>query len=364
MKRLALASLTHSIHALWSVQRYSLLPQIRRVRKERHCRARKSVIIVRIMMLGLLSVGAGGHAFAQGYPSKPVRLVVPFPAGGTVDLMARYFGQKLTDTWKQQVIVENRAGAGGNIGANLVAKSAPDAHTLLLSTAALAISAAMYRKLPFDPVKDFAPVMQLTSTWLLLVSTPKAPAGSVKELIALAKSRPGRLNYGSNGMGSSPHLAGELFKSLAGIDVLHVPYKGDAPLIPAVVADDVQFAFLPMATALPHVRSGKLRAVAVTGTKRVAAVSHVPTIMEAGLPEYEFSGWIGTFAPGGTPPEIVSRISADLAKLLGMTDVQERVRQWGFEPVGSTPEQFAGKYKADIALYVKIIQDAKLPLVD
>jgi len=320
--------------------------------------------------LVLLSLSAGafaigsGHAFAQVYPTRPVRLVVPFAPGGAIDLMGRYYGQKLADIWKQQVIVDNRAGAGSNIGANVVAIAAPDAYTLLINSAAQAISPALYRKQPFDPVKDFSPVSQLSSNWLMLVGNPKLPASSVKELIALARSSPGKLNYGSAGMGSSAHLAGELFKSLAGIDIVHVPYKGDAAMMPSLLADDVQFSFLPIAIALTQIKSGKLRALAVTGTRRVAAVPEVPTVMETGLPEYEFSGWVGIFAPGGTPRDIVAQINADLARVLGTPEVQERVRAWGYEPVGSTPEEFAAKYRADIGVYRKIIRDAKVPLID
>jgi tripartite-type tricarboxylate transporter receptor subunit TctC len=301
---------------------------------------------------------------AQSFPTKPVRLVVPFAAGGAVDLIGRTFGQKLNDIWKQQVVVDNRAGAGGNIGADLVAKSAPDGYTLLINISGQAISAGLYRKLPFDPVKDFAPVTQLTSTFLILVSNPKVPASSVKELIALAKSRPGKLNYGSTGIGASPHMVGELFKTVAGINAVHVPYKGDAPLTPALLSDEVQFAFLPLSAVLQHIQTGKLRALAVTGAKRGASVPGVPTIMEAGLPEFEFSGWIGIFAPGGTPRDLVRKISADFVKVLKMPDVLERLPGWGYEPVGNTPEQFAAKYHADIGFYAKIIRDAKVPLVD
>ena len=312
---------------------------------------------------GALALGTS-HAFAQSYPTKPVRLVVPFAPGGAIDLMGRYYGQKLSDIWKQQVIVDNRAGAGSNIGANVVAKSTPDAYTLLINSAAQAISAALYRKQPFDPVKDFTPVSQLSSNWPMLVGNLKLPAGSVKELIALARSSPGKLNYGSAGMGSSAHLAGELFKSLAGIDIVHVPYKGDAAMMPSLIADDVQFSFLPMAVALTQIKSGRLRALAVTGARRIATAPEVPTVKETGLSEYEFSGWVGIFAPGGTPRDIVNQISAELARVLGMPDVQERVRSWGYEPVGSTPEEFAAKYRADIGVYRKIIRDAKVPLID
>jgi len=316
------------------------------------------------LALGVALCLAAIAAPAQNFPARPVHLVVPFAAGGAVDLIGRTFAQKLSDIWKQQVVVDNKAGAGGNIGADAVAKAAPDGYTLLINISGQAISAGLYRKLPFDPVKDFAPVTQLTSTFLILVSNPKVPARSVKELIALAKSRPGKLNYGSTGIGASPHLVGELFKSVAGIDAVHVPYKGDAPLTPALLTDEVQFAFLPLSAALQHIQSGKLRALAVTGAKRGASVPEVPTFIEAGLPEFEFSGWIGIFAPGATPRDLVHKISADFVKALNMPDVLERLPGWGYEPVGGTPEQFAAKYRADIGFYAKIIRDAKVPLVD
>ena len=326
---------------------------------------RKPVVFAAVRWIsGLAIASSAALATAQGFPTKPVHLVVPFAAGGAVDLIGRTFAQKLTDIWKQQVVVDNKAGAGGNIGADAVAKAPPDGYTLLINISGQAISAGLYRKLPFDAVKDFAPVTQLTSTFLILVSNPQVKAGSLKELIALAKARPGKLNYGSTGIGASPHLVGELFKSVAGVDIVHVPYKGDAPLTPALLTDEVQFAFLPLSAALQHIQAGKLRALAVTGVKRGASVPDVPTTMEAGLPEFEFSGWIGIFAPGGTPRDLVHKIGADFVKALNMPDVLERLPGWGYEPVGGTPEQFAAKYQADIGFYARIIRDAKVPLVD
>ncbi len=319
--------------------------------------------MARAVLAAAFSVSAAG-AFAQGFPNKPVHLVVPFAAGGAVDLIGRTFAQKLSDSWKQQMIVDNKAGAGGNIGADAVAKAPPDGYTLLINISGQAISAGLYRKLPFDPVKDFAPVTQLTSTYLILVSNPDVPAHSVKELIALAKARPGKLNYGSTGIGASPHLVGELFRTVADIDIVHVPYKGDAPLTPALLTNEVQIAFLPLSAALQHIQAGRLRALAVTGAKRGSGVPQVPTFIEAGLPDFEFSGWIGVFAPGGTPRDLVHRIGADFVKVLNQPDVLEKLPGWGYEPVGGTPEQFAAKYQSDIGFYTKIIRDAKVPLVD
>ena len=328
--------------------------------------SRIAVTIHRLLAVGFtvgLCVGSAAAA-AQTYPNKPVHLVVPFAAGGAVDLIGRTFAQKVTEIWKQQVIVDNKAGAGGNIGADAVAKATPDGYTLLINISGQAISAALYRKLPFDPVKDFTPVTQLTSTYLILVANTKVPANSVKELVALAKSRPGKLNYGSTGIGASPHLAGELLKSVAGIDVVHVPYKGDAPLTPALLADEVQFGFLPLSSVLQHIQAGKLRALGVTGAKRGASVPDVPTFIEAGLPEFEYSGWIGIFAPGGMPRDLAHKIGADFVKALNQPEVLALLPGWGYEPVGGTPEQFAAKYQADIGFYTRIIREAKVPLVD
>jgi tripartite-type tricarboxylate transporter receptor subunit TctC len=307
---------------------------------------------------------AAASAHGQPFAAKPVRVVVPFAPGGTVDLIARSFGQKLTEIWKQQVVVDNRPGAGGSIGAELVAKSPANGYTLLLHSVAQAISAGIYRKLPFDPVKDFTPVTQLTATSFFLVVNPKVPVASVTELIALARSRPGKLNFSSSGYGSSPHLAGELLKSRAKIEVIHVPYKGDAGQIPALFADEVQFAFLPMLTALPHVKSGKLHAIAISTAGRNAAVPELPTVEESGLANFQFSGWIGVFAPGGTPPQLARQLAGDFSKALQMPDIVKNLQTSGYEVVGSSPENFAARYISDIGFYTDLVRTARIPLVD
>jgi tripartite-type tricarboxylate transporter receptor subunit TctC len=292
-----------------------------------------------------------------------VRLVVPFAAGGAVDTVARALGQKLMETWKQPMIVDNRPGAGGNIAADAVAKSAADGYTLLITTQGFAISPGLYRKLPFDATRDFAPVTQLTSSFLVLVCSPQLPARSIPELIALAKSKPGTIEYGSTGVGAPPHLLGELLKSASGIDLLHVPYKGDAPLTQALLAGEVQVAFMPLAGVLPPIKSGRLRALGVSGKARSATMLDIPTLTEAGVP-FEFTGWLGIFAPASAPREIVERIQEEFAKASIAPDMLERWPAWGYEPVGNAPEQFAAKLKADMAMYAKVIRDAGIPLQD
>jgi tripartite-type tricarboxylate transporter receptor subunit TctC len=299
---------------------------------------------------------------AQNFPVKPVRLVVPFAPGGTVDVIARTFAQKLTDSWKQSVVVDYKVGAGGNIAADLVAKSAPNGYTLLFNTAAQAISAAYYKSLPYDPVKDLAPVTQLTGTFLILIVHPSVQAGSMKDFIALAKSQPGRFNFGSGGQGSSSHLAGELFKSLAAVDVTHVPYKGDAPLTAALLGGEVQFAFMATLGALPHIKAGRYRPLAKTGDKRSRLAPDLPTTAEAGLPDYQFAGWTAIFTTGGTPRDVVQAINAGFVQALAAPEITDRLVAAGNEPVGSSPDEFAARYKADIGIFTKIIREAKLPL--
>jgi tripartite-type tricarboxylate transporter receptor subunit TctC len=303
-------------------------------------------------------------ALAQGWPAKPVRIVVPLSAGGGVDIVARAFAQKFSEAWKQPVIVDNRAGAGGTIGADYVAKSARDGYTLLVVSTSHAISASQYRKLPFDPIADFAPVSQIISAYLMLVCNPKVPAKTVKELVALAKSQPGKLNFASTGSGGAPHMIAELFRLEAGIDVVHVPYKGDAPLTPALLAGEVQYSFLTPTAVLQHIKSGRLRGLAVTGKARAAIAPDLPTMAEAGLPGVEYIGWIGIFAPGGTPRDILGRISEETIRTLKMPDILERVPGWGGEPAGNSPEEFAALYRADIAKYTRISREAGVPTVD
>jgi tripartite-type tricarboxylate transporter receptor subunit TctC len=315
------------------------------------------------VLVVLFGVNAGS-VFAQSYPRKPIRMVVPFPAGGGVDTVARALGQKLSEALKQQIVVENRAGAGGNIAADAVAKAAPDGYTVLITTHGHAISPNLYRKLSYDAVKDFAPVTQLTSSFLVLVANPSVPAASLKELIALLKAKPGSLNYGSTGLGAPPHLVTELVKILAGIEMAHIPYKGDAPLFTALLSGEVQVGFVPPVTGLPHIKGGRLRALAVTSAKRSPTLPDVPTVAEAGVQGFEYTGWLAILAPAGTPREIVNKLQGELTKILATPEMRDRFLNWGYEPVGGTPEEFAARLKADIARYATVIKEAKIPLVD
>ena len=311
-----------------------------------------------------LVLGLSGGAIAQSWPARPVHIVVPQSAGGGVDTVARAFAQKFSEGWKQPVVVDDRPGAGGTIGADFVAKSAKDGYTLLLASSSQAISASQYRKLPFDPVADFTPVSQLMSTYLMLVCNPKLPVKSVKDLVALAKASPGKLNYGSTGSGGSPHMIAELFRLETGISAVHVPYKGDAPLTPALLAGEVQYSFLTPIAVLQHVKSGRLRALAVTGTTRASIAPDIPTMAEAGLPAVEYIGWMGIFAPGGTPREVVARIAEESMRVVKMPDIQERFPAWGGEPAGTGPEEFGARYRADIAKYARITREAGVPTLD
>jgi tripartite-type tricarboxylate transporter receptor subunit TctC len=311
----------------------------------------------------LFAAAFSAAAVAQSYPARPVRVVVPFAPGGAVDTVARALGQKLGESWKQPVLVDNRPGAGGNIAADAVAKAPADGYTLLITTQGFAISPVLYKKLPFDAVRDFMPVTQLTSSFLVLVCSPQLPSRSIRELIALAKSKPGSINYGSTGTGAPPHLLGELLKSSSGVDLLHVPYKGDAPLTQALLAGEVQVAFMPLAGVLPHIKSGRLQALAVSGGTRSATLPEVPTFKEAGMP-FEFTGWLGIFAPAATPRELAEQIRRDIAKAIVAPDLLERWPAWGYEPVGNSPEEFAARVAADMAMYAKVIRDAKIPLQD
>jgi tripartite-type tricarboxylate transporter receptor subunit TctC len=315
-------------------------------------------------LIGALLAVAAAAASAQGFPGKPLHIVVPFAAGGAVDTVARAFAPTLTEGFGQPIIVDNRPGAGSNIGAEVVAKSPPDGYTVLLTPAGLAIGPSLYRKLPFDPAKDLTPVTQLMSSWLILVSAAKVPASSLADLLALARSQPGRLNYGSTGIGSPPHLAGELLRLLGGIDIVHVPYKGDAPMYAALLAGEVDLAFGPLAGAAPLIKAGKLRLLAMTDVRRSPLLPEAPTIAEAGLPEFRYSGWIGVFAPAGTPRAVIERLHAEYTKALAAPAIRERMPAWGYEPVGSTPEAFQAKFRSDLDLYARIIREAKVPLQD
>ena len=312
-------------------------------------------------VLFLLCAFTFSAACAQPYPVKPVRLVVTYTAGGPADIAARALAQKLAEMWGQQVVVDNRAGAGGIIGTELVAKAAPDGYTLLHGTAAgLIINPLLVKKLPYDTFRDFAPVSMVVIVPQLLVTHPTLPATTLKELIALAKARPGALNYASVGIGSPNHLGMELLKSMAGIDMVHVPYKGATPAMADLIAGQVQLAFNGMASVLPQIASGKMKAIAIGSARRSPAAPDVPTVAEAGLPGFEYVAWNGNFAPAGTPAALVNRLSADIRKALAAPDVVQRLASLGSEPGGNTPAEFAAYVKADHARWARVVQTVGL----
>lgn len=316
-----------------------------------------------LMACALVLLGTTPAA-AQSYPSKPIRIVVPFVAGGAVDLLARIMGQKLTESLGQTVIIENRPGVGGNAAADQVAKSAPDGHTILQTTNGLAITPALYRKLPFDPVKDLAPVTQLVASQLLLVATPSLPVKTTRELIELAKAKPGTLNYGMTGVGVPLHLTMEMLMHAAGVRFQAIPYRGDAPLNTALIAGEVHLAIVPFATAKPNIDAGLVRALGIAGARRSPSLPDVPTIAESGVPGFESGSWQGWFVPAGTPAEVIALIQREAAKALKMPDVRARMDATANEVIGSTPDEFAVKYKVDMAQFAKVVKDAGIPQQD
>jgi tripartite-type tricarboxylate transporter receptor subunit TctC len=309
--------------------------------------------------LTCLALALPNVAAAQSYPTKPVRLVVPFPAGGTTDILARAMAQKLSEALGQQFVVDNRPGAGGNIGADIVAKSAPDGYTLLMGTVGTqAINPSLYAKMPYDAAKDFAPVILVAGVPNVLVAHPSVPAKTVAELIKLAKDKPGAINFASSGNGTSIHLSGELFKVMTGVQMSHVPYKGSAPAITDLLGGQVQIMFDNLPSAMPHIKAGKLRAIAVTSTKRAPALPDVPTIAEAGVPGFEASSWFGILAPTGTPRDIVLKINAEGNKALNSADMKEKLLAQGAEAVGNTPESFSDYIKAETVKWAKVVKDS------
>jgi len=308
-------------------------------------------------LLALLALAVAPLAFGQGYPSKPIHFVVPYPAGGPLDTVARLLGQKVSESVKQPVIVENKPGAGGNIGADIVAKSAPDGYTILMGAVAThAINPTLYAHIPYDPVRDFEPVTQVASTPNVLVVNPSLPVSTVKEFIAYAKAHPGQLNFGSGSTGSAGHLAGELFDTMAGVKMVHVPYKGAAPAMQDLIGGQIQLMFDNLASSLGQIRAGKVRALAVTTAKRSSLAEELPTIAESGLPGFDISTWFGVFAPGGTPRPIVERLHDEFVKALAAPDVRDKMLRLGAEPVGNTPEEFAAYIKSEAQKYAKVIK--------
>jgi tripartite-type tricarboxylate transporter receptor subunit TctC len=313
---------------------------------------------VSLLAAGLLCVTS---ATAQNYPARPVRVITPVTAGSAVDTVARVVGQKLSDTWSQQVVVDNRVGANGIIGSEAAARAANDGYTMFLGNdAVMAINPALYRKLPYDPVRDFAPVTHAANIPLVLVVHPSLPAKSVKDLIALARAHPGQLNYASGGTGSPQHLPMEMLKAATRIDIVHVPYKGLGPAFNDVLGGQVPMMFAGMSNAVPHHAAGRLRILAVGGT-RSPALPDVPTVEQAGVPGFYYAAWTGYFVPSGTPRDIAARLHADITRVLALPDVRDRLNALGFELVGSTPEALAARLKTDTARMAEVVRAAGIP---
>ncbi len=307
----------------------------------------------------LVALALSAAASAQVYPSRPVRMIVAFPPGGGTDIVARMVAPKLGEALGQSVLVENRGGASGNIGTELAAHAVPDGYTILMGNVAPnAINASLFRDLAFDPVADFAPVSLVASTPNILVVHPATAARTVKELVALAKAKPGTLNFASAGTGSSSHLAGELFRILAGADIVHVPYKGAGPAMVDVLSGQVQLYFATLPAAMPHVKSGRLAPVAVTSARRSPALPELPTVAEAGVPGYEAATWYGVLAPARTPQAVIARLHDAIAKILSVAEMHERLAAQGFEPVGDSPVEFGAYIASEMAKWGKVIRDA------
>ena len=313
--------------------------------------------IVVVLAAACASFAVTSAAEAQPYPTKTVRLVVPFPPGGSLDFAGRLIAQRLTEAWGQPVVVENKPGAGGNIGADLVAKAPPDGYTILLGALSThAVNPSLYAKMPYDAVKDFAPITLIAVTPNVLVVNASSPVQNVKEFIAYTKANPGKLSFGSGSNGSAGHLAGELYKVETGTDSVHIPYKGGAPATQALLAGDTQFMFDNLANAMAQVKGGKLRALAVTTAKRSSLAPELPTMAEAGLPGFDISTWYGLFAPAGTPAPIVAKWNAEVTKILNTPNIRARFVEDGAEPAPNTPEQFAQFIAAELTKYARIVK--------
>jgi len=300
---------------------------------------------------------------ATAFPNKPIRIIVAYTPAGTTDILARAIGQKMSETWGQPVIVDNRAGAAGNIGTEVAARSTPDGHTLIMGTAGThGINVSLYRKLSWHPVNDFAPVSLSAMVPNIMVVNNSLPVKNVREFVAHVKANPGKLSYGSPGNGSTAHLSMELFKSMTGSNIVHIPYKGSAGVLADVMGGQIAVTIDNMPPYIPQVKAGKIRALAVSTNKRPSAMPDLPTIAEAGVPGYEAGAWFGLLAPAGTPKAILAQLSAESARILKLPDISKRISELGAEPVGSTPEQFAALINSEIAKWAKVIKDANVEL--
>jgi tripartite-type tricarboxylate transporter receptor subunit TctC len=324
-----------------------------------HALRRTTVVLsVAVGMAGAAQPGMAQRP--EYYPARPIRLIVPFTPGATADIVARRLAPRLSESWNQQVVVDNRAGAGGTIGISIVAKAVPDGYTLLVHSVAFAVSAALYARLPYDSVKDFAPITQISQAPSVMVAAPALGVKSVKELIALARSKPGQINYASAGIGSGTHFNGEQFKYAAGIDVVHVPYKGPAEALLDVATARIHYFISPLVPALPFIRDGRLIPLAVTSAQRARALPDVPTVAESALPGYEYQAWFGAFAPAGTPRTIVERIGQEIARVVALPDVAKQFQAQGEDVRTGTPEEFAGFIRAEIEKYRKVAKLANI----
>ena len=311
----------------------------------------------RLVFALAFAIGGVGLAQAQQYPAKPIRLLVQFPPGGAADAIARLLGQKLTESWGQQVVVDNRTGAGGNIAVEICARAAPDGYTLVVVSPTIVINPSLYRNVTWDPIRDFAPITLVGTLPNMLMVHPSLPARSVKEFIALAKARPGQLNYSSSGIGTSAHLAGELFKAMAGVDIVHVPYKGGALAMAAVVAGEVPLTF-GSSSALSQVRAGRLIALGMTTRKRWEGLPDVPTISEAALPGYEIVNWFGVLAPAGTPKPIVAKLNNEMVRILRLSDVTKRLANRSIEVSATSAEDFGAYLRSESKKWTRVIKDS------
>ncbi|MEI6302682.1 MAG: tripartite tricarboxylate transporter substrate binding protein [Betaproteobacteria bacterium] len=318
---------------------------------------RRQLMVILLTCLASLAISAG-PAVAQTYPQKPIRLIVPFSAGGIADVFGRIIGAKLSEAWGQSVLVENRPGAGGNIGADLVAKAPADGYTLLMgSIGTQAVNVSLFRNMPYDPVKDFTPVALVLEAESLLAVHPSVGASTPAELIAIARAQPGKLSYGSAGVGTASHLAGELFNSMARVNIAHIPYKGNVPAITDLLAGQTQMVFATMPTVLPHVKAGKLKGVAVLGLNRSAAAPEVPTLAESGLVGFEVNNWIGVFGPAGMPPAVTAKLNAGILEVMRSPDVRQRMLAEGARFTATTPGEFAAFVAAETAKWGKLIRE-------
>ena len=300
-------------------------------------------------------------AHAQTYPGKPIRVIVPFAPGGSTDILARMVGQKLTEAWGQQVIVENRPGGGTVIGTDLVAKSAPDGYTLVMTSTSTATAPSLVRKLPYDTLRDLAPVIRLVSTPNALVVHPSVPARSVRELIALARLRPDQIAFGSGGNGTSTHLGGEILRLMAGVRMVHVPYKGAAPSLTALMSGEISWLFGAILPTLPHIQSGRLRAIAVSSARRTSALPDVPPVADT-LPGFDTSPWTGVAAPGATPKDVIARLNQEIARGFNAPDIRDRLTREGNDIVANTPEQFEAFFRVEMEKWARVIKEAGIKL--